>query len=194
MKLSEIDRPIVIAILIIAIGLLIYFLVIPEYYRFLNTQEKLGIVKGEYEGKFAYYSEVERIFAELEDRREGLEKIENAITPEPQLADLMYFFNQKSVESGFIMKSITLAKVAPIDAKSNIKEIVFSLDILGNYQGLKNFLSLMEGSSRLLQVGNISFGSKASSSQSATKGKEQVVLPGIEELYNFRLEVKAHSY
>lgn len=193
MKLSEIDRPIVIAILIIAIGLLIYFLVVPEYYRFLDTQEKLGIVKGEYEGKFAYYSEVERIFAELEDRRESLEKVENAITSEPQLADLMYFFNQKSIESGLIMKSIALSKVAPVAAESNIKEIAFSLDTLGNYQGLKNFLSLMEGSSRLIQVGNLSFGSQAQS-QSTAQGQGQIVLPGIEELYNFSFEVKAHSY
>ncbi len=91
----KVDRPIAIAIIIFIIILLMYFFVVPKYYEFRGFQVKLGKAEAEYNGKFAYYSEVVRIFNELENRKESLDKIENAIPQKSQLADLMYFFPAK---------------------------------------------------------------------------------------------------
>ncbi|MFA6974328.1 MAG: type 4a pilus biogenesis protein PilO [Parcubacteria group bacterium] len=193
----KVDRPITIAVIIFIIVLLMYFFVVPKYNEFKDFQVKLSKAEAEYNGKFAYYSDVSRIFREMEDRKESLEKIENAIPAKSQLADLIYFFQQKGIESGLVVKNILLNKVSPITSESNIKEIVFSLDIMGSYQSLKNFLSSLENSSRLFEVGNISFGSQQSNqlSEKTSTTKPLPVQPSLsQEIYSFKLEIKTHSY
>jgi len=196
----KIDRPIAIAIIIFIIVLLMYFFVVPKYYEFRDLQGKLGEAEAEYNSKFAYYSEVTKIFRELEDRKDILDKIDNAIPSKPQLADLIYFFQQKGAESGLIVKNIVLTKISPVNSESNIKEIVFSLNVLGNYQSFKNFLSLMENSSRLLEISNVSFGSQPVSQSSSLQIQNPILNPQsqsqsqIEEIYSFRFEIKTHSY
>ena len=176
----------------------------PKYYEFRDLQIQLGKTEAEYNGKFAYYSEISKIFRELEDRKETLDKIDNAIPPKSQLADLIYFFQQKGTESGLIIKNISLTKISPVTSDSNIsdsniKETVFSLDALGNYQSLKNFLYLLENSSRLFKVGNISFGIQVVSSASSPQNqppvsKIPIIQPPIQQIYYFKLEIKTHSY
>ena len=187
-----IDRPITIAIIIFIIILLMYFFAVPKYYEFRALQVKLSEAEAEYNGKFAYYSEVSKVFRELEDRKESLDKIENAIPPKPQLADLIYFLQQKSSESGLIVKNILLTKISSVTSESSIKEIIFSLDLLGNYQSLKNFLSLIEGSSRLFEVDNISFGSQVTNQ--SLPNNSVVQSSSAQETYSFKLEIKTHSY
>lgn len=186
----QVNRPIIIAVIIFIIILLMYFFVVPKYYEFRDFQTKLGRAEAEYNGKFAYYSEVGKVFRELEDRKETLDKIVNAIPSKPQLADLMYFFQQKGAESGLIVKNILLIKISPVISEDNIKEIVFSLDVLGNYQALKNFLSLVENSSRLFEVSNVSFGSQPDSIDKPLSGQAGT----IQQIYSFKLEIKTHSY
>lgn len=183
----KVDRPITIAVIIFIIILLMYFFVAPKYYEFKNLQVKLGEAEAEYNGKFAYFSEVSKIFREIEDRKESLEKIKNAIPPKSQLADLVYFFQQKGTESGLIVKNILLTKISPVTSESSINEIIFSIESLGSYQSLKNFLSSLENSSRLFEVGNVSFGSQATQNTSTVQTLAQ-------QVYSFRLEIKTHSY
>lgn len=188
----EIDRPITITIIIFTIILLIYFFVVPKYYEFRDFQVKLATVEAEYNGKFAYYAEVSKIFRELEDNKEIIGKVVNAIPLKPQLADLIYFFQQKGTESGLIVKNIFLTRISPVTSESSIKEIVFSLDLLGNYQSFKNFLYLMESSSRLFEISNVSFGSQATSKLLSSQNQTQI--PKEQQLYSFKLEVKTYSY
>ncbi len=183
----KIDRPIAIAIIIFVIILLMYFFVVPKYYEFRSFQVELAKAEAEYNGKFLYYSEISKIFRELEDRKESMEKIENAIPPKPQLADLVYFFQQKGTESGLIVNDILLTKISPATPDSSVKEIVFSLDALGSYQSFKNFLSSLESSSRLFNVGSISFGLQTSQETSA------IQIP-LQQMYSFKLEITTHSY
>ena len=187
----KIDRPITIAVIIFIIILLMYFYVVPKYYEFKDFQVKLGKAEAEYNAKFAYFSEVVKTFRELEDHKESLEKIENAIPSKPQLSDLVYFFQEKGTESGLIVKNMLLTKISPITSESNIKEISFSLDVLANYQSLKNFLFSLENSSRLFEVGNISFASALSNQPQNVSLSE---LPATQQVYAFKLEVKTHSY
>ena len=190
----KIDRPITIAVIIFIIILLMYFFVVPKYYEFRNLQMKLGKAEAEYNGKFAYYSEVSRIFRELEDRKEALDKIDNAIPQKPQLADLVYFFQQKGAESGLIVEDMLLTKVSAAATSDDVKEIVFSLDVLGNYQCLKNFLYLMENSSRLFEMGGVSCGAQVDQAQGSQSQQSPIAQSLSQQTYSFRLEVKTHSY
>jgi len=194
----KIDRPITIAVIIFIIILLMYFFVVPKYHEFRDFQVKLGKAEAEYNGKFAYFSEVSKIFRQLEDRQESLEKVENAVPPKSQLADLVYFFQQKGTVSGLIVKNILLTKISGLTSESTVQEIIFSLEVMGNYQSFKNFLSSLENSSRLFEVGNISFGSQILNQPSALLSQAQTqtqeTQPTIQQVYSFKFEIKTHSY
>jgi Tfp pilus assembly protein PilO len=192
----KIDRPIAIAIIIFIIILLMYFLVVPKYYEFRDFQKRLGEVEAEYNGKFAYYSEVSKIFRQLEDRKESLEKINNAIPSKPQLADLLYYFQQTGTDSGMIVKNIFLTKISPIASESkasgnSVNEIIFSVDVAGSYRSFKNFLFALENSSRLFEVGNLGFGSSVSSKSALSESADRT---STQQAFSFKLEIKTHSY
>lgn len=197
----KVDRPIAIAIIIFIIILLMYFLVVPKYYEFRDFQGKLSQAEAEYNGKFAYYSEVSKIFRQLEDHKESLEKINNAIPPKPQLADLVYYFQQTGTDSGMIVKGITLSKISPVTSESSaskssasagsVNEIVFSVNVMGSYQSFKNFLYSLENSSRLFEVGNLGFGSSVSNKSAQSESTDQIP---IQQAFSFQLEIKTHSY
>lgn len=188
----EIDRPIAIAVIVFIIILLMYFFVVPKYFEFKQIQINFSKAQAEYNGKFAYYSEVSRIFTEIENRKDSFEKIDNALPAKSHLADLMYFLQQKGTEAGLIVKSITLTKVGAKTPDNQIKDISFSVDILGTYTSLKNFLSILENSSRLFEVGNIAFGSQITSPAPVVQGKTTPTK--AQDVYSLKLEVKTQSY
>ena len=117
-------------------------------------------------------------FKKLEDYEESLEKIEDALPSTPSLAPLIYFLQTKSSENGLIFRRANLLSVSLVSEKSDIKEIIFSLEFFGSYPAFKKFLSSLEKSARLIEVESISFVSQQESSQT----------------YPFNLTIKVHSY
>lgn len=180
-----VDRPITIALMLFAILLLIFFLVVPKYNQFKDLQQKIGEQQSAYDAKFAYYSEVDKVYQQIQAKKEIVDKIDSAIPSNVSYGPLVYFFQKKGMENGMITRGLFLTKAAPINPEKNLKEIGFSLDVLGSYSALKSFLSSLEKSARLFEVSSISFGSAGVSSA----GKMQTL-----EIYQFRLEVKTYSY
>jgi Tfp pilus assembly protein PilO len=182
----EIDRPTAIAIILFVVLVLILYLVIPKFKEFKTVQTELGNIQTEFDAKYAYYAEVNRVYRELENYKDSLDKVETAIPAKASFGPIIYFFQKKSAENGLIIKGLFLTKVSLQNPESDIKEIVFSLDLLGNYRALKNFLYSLEKSARLFEVTNISF-----ASQIPSVGPLQIP---TQQAYSFKLEVKAHSY
>lgn len=198
----QIDRPITIAVIIFVIILLMYFFVVPKYFEFKQVQISVAKAEAEYNGKFAYYSEVTRIYREIQERRDDFAKIDDALPSKPQLADLMYFFKKKGTEAGLVVKSINLTKVAPKTPESKVKDIYFSVDIVGTYEALKNFLSILENSSRIFEVGTIGFNSQSKNTVQAvsptvkpTTAPTTTVTTGtISEPISLKMEIRTQSY
>ena len=74
-----------------------------------------------------------------------------------------------------------------------LKDIVFSMDLLGDYSSLENLLISLEKSSRIFEVTSISFGSTPHNLglQSVSVCHSQFQ---IQQTYNFNLQIKTHSY
>jgi len=195
----DFDRPIAIALILFTIVLLIFFLVVPKYNQFKVLQQTLGEKQAAYDAKFAYYSEIGTIYAKLVEKKEIVEKIDNAIPSEMSYGPLVYFFQKKALENGLIVKGLFLTKAAPINPDSELREIVFSMNLLGEYTALKSFMASLERSARLFDTNNISFGTMvapvtpASSSSSKTPAKSPVQIQII-QTYPFQLEIKTYSY
>ena len=79
----EFDRPIATAIIFFIVLLLMFFLVVPEYNKFKELQIELGEKKAEFNIKYEYFSEVARVFQELENYKEGIKKIDDALPNTP---------------------------------------------------------------------------------------------------------------
>jgi len=77
-----------------------------------------------------------------------------------------------------IFQKIAPFTVIPFKGFPRIQETVFSIEVAGSYDSLKNFLSVFEKSSRLIEVENISF----------SKPEKE------EESFTFNLKLKTYSH
>jgi Tfp pilus assembly protein PilO len=185
----QLDRPIAIAIVLIITVLLIVFLVSPEYKTFNRLRMELGEKLAEYNAEFDYYAEVSKVYYELKNREEFLEKIDDALPENLDLGQIIYFLHKTSSENGLIIKDLFLSKSSKSDVSKNINDVIFSVDIMGDYSSLAGFLTSLEKSARIFEVTNISFGSDALSRMVSTENQLTA-----NQIYIFNLQIKTHSY
>lgn len=189
----QIDRPIAIALIIFVIILLIFFLVAPAYQNFKDLQVQLAEKKAEYNAEFAYYNQIEGLYADLQVRKDEIVKIDDALPSESNLGQLVYFLQKESTDNGLILKSLSLSKMSSESGAKNqqqnaVGDIVFSLSMMGDYPALENFIKSLEKSSRIFEIGNIAFGSSELSSGSSPSPVQ------TQQGYSFNIQVTTHSY
>jgi Tfp pilus assembly protein PilO len=173
----HIDRPIAIAITLFVILLLMFFLVAPEYKTFKKLQIELGEKKAQFNAEFDYYAQITKAYFELQSRPEDIQKIDDALPKDPNLGATVYFLQETAKANGLVIKNVFLSKASSISAKtSQVRDIIFSMDITGSYASLGNFIISLEKSSRIFEILNISFTSSSGPP------------------YSFTLQVKTHSY
>lgn len=200
----KIDRPIAIALILFAVLLLVFFLVVPEYKTFKKLRVELGEKTAEFNAKFDYYSAISKAYEDLKNRQDDLKKIDDALPADPELGRIIYLLQQIASENGMIVRDLFLSKSAPGMAQGvaegSIRDISFSVNLLGSYSSLEKFMVALEKSSRLFEITNISFGSvsagssassAASSSSSKTVTQSQLQ---SQTTTSFSLQVQTHSY
>jgi len=178
----QIDRPIIIALILFVTLLLVYFLVMPEYNTFKSLQVELGEKKAEYNAEYDYYAAIDVTYFGLQDRADDIKKIDNALPETPELGRTIYYLQKTATDNNLIVKNLFLSKssqsVSPSGNinNSNVKDIIFSMNLLGEYPALGEFIMSLEKSSRLFEITDISFSSPSGPP------------------YNFSLQIKTHSY
>jgi Tfp pilus assembly protein PilO len=180
----QIDRPIAIALTLFIILLLVFFLVVPEYNTFGKLQTELGEKTAEFNAEYDYYAAIAKTHNDLQGRQDEIKKIDNALPNQPQdsiLGKLIYSLQQTAKDNGLLVKNLFLSKSSSGNAGPNVgdsvKDIVFSMDLSGNYASLENFIVSLEKSSRIFEITNVSFS----------------FAPGS-LLESFSLQIKTHSY
>ena len=197
----RIDRPITIAVGLFIVLVLVFFLVAPEYRTFKKLQSDLGEKKAQYNAEFNYYAEITKKYYELKNLESDLKKIDTALPEDSNLGKLIYYFQKTAGDSGMLIRNLFLSSTTKSSDVSksknggNINELVFSMDVMGSYSSLGIFLASLEKSDRIFETTSISFqtevsaGSLQSSSQNPPSGQFQT-----QQIYNFNLQVKTHSY
>jgi len=176
----HIDRPIAIALTLFAILLLMFFLVLPEYDTFKALRVELGGKRAEYAAKFDYYSAIGAAYINLQNHPDGVQKIDDALPKNSSLGNVIYFFQKTATNDGLVIKDLFLSKSASSNpgysVNSNVKDVIFSIDLQGDYVSLEKFIISLQESARIFEVSSITF-------DSASKPP-----------YNFNLQIKTHSY
>lgn len=209
----QIDRPISIAIILFITLLLSFYLMVPKYKELKVLQLDLAQKEAEYNAQFAYYSEITNKFKDVQLHKDDLQKISDALPPSVTFGQLAYYFQKQSKDNGLILKSISLSQAST----GNIKDIIFSLNLSGDYLSLENFIVSLERSARLFEVSTVSFGlsgtpsaqgasNQTNAEQTETEAEAKatkkeatpVQTPASQfenqQIFNFSLEVKTHSY
>jgi Tfp pilus assembly protein PilO len=191
----QIDRPIAIALTLFIIILLVFFFVMPEYNAFGQLQTQLAEKKAEFNAEFDYYAAIAKSYDALQARQDDIKKIDDALPKESSLGKLVYFIQEAAKENGLIIKDLFLSKSAggntgaSVNSSDVIKDMVFSIDVLGDYSSLGSFIISLEKSSRIFEVTNISF-------SAATAQQSQPATPQFQtqQTYSFSMQLKTHSY
>ncbi len=187
----EINKPVTALILFVITGILLFLFVIPAYGELQAAKNTLANKEAEFNGESDYYAKIADLAKGINDRKDALAKVDQALPVNGSIAPLIYFFQQRGTESGLLIKSITFSNANTITpaliggqaAKKSVKDIIFQLDLTGNYQGLKTFLGILEKSARLFEVDTIALAPLQSLQNVA-----QV------QNYDIKLQVKTHTY
>ena len=170
----------------------------PKYQQLAILEKKNEIKKTELQRKEEYLQELKKISQELKNYQSQLAKIDSALPADPGLAALFDFLQKASSQSGLVLTNIKIlasravtkekekttqspskipSEIREIAEPEELKETELSFLVSGDYPSFKNFLSVLEKSSRLIEIENISF-----------------MFPQKEGPWNFDLKIKVYSF
>lgn len=183
---------IVISLLISA--LLIFFWILPKYPQIVDSKNQVEQKKVELQKYEETLKDLQEKSEKLKEYEEALLKIDSALPLEPYVAQLLNFIQQVAGQSGLSLKSVCSFNTTETTIKEEkIKETKIDLTLSGSYPALKNFLSVIEKSARLIEVDKVSFSSPKEPEQKEQKVKEKKEKKE-QESYDFKLTIKVYSY
>ena len=170
-------------IIITCLGLLLILgigAVFSKYQEMSLLKSDIKNKKVELQYEKEYFSKLSALSKKLEKYNENLAKINSALPINPDLPDLLNFLQKSCSQSGLVLKKIgppSTSLTKEKDWNTEIQETAFNIVVAGSYSAFKNFLSVLEKSSRIIVFESISFSS-----------------PQEEISWTFNLRLKTYSY
>jgi len=184
----------------------------PKYQDLQDLKIQAQQKKVELKNKEDYYQALKETSAQLKNYETNLNKVKSALPNGPSVPALANFLQSISSQSGLILKNLSYGSETAIEnnfasanngsntVSSNYKKLEISLSLSGSYGALKDFLSRLEKSSRIIEVKEIIFTSPVNKEKTLT-----AVVPsdseGIsggenatEKTYEFTLKIRANYY
>lgn len=169
--------------------ILVLFFLWPKYQKLREIQAEIKVKEVERKNQEDYISHLYELSEKLKEYQREILVIDSALPPRPDLPSLLNFLQKVSGQNGLIFKKLGSFSIAlpkkpevvpglPQETKSpsEIKEISLDFEVSGSYSALKNFLSSLERSARLIKLESLSFSSEEG------------------EITSFKLKIKTHSY
>lgn len=169
-------------------SLIIYFLLLllilgaiflgwPKYQDLNQLRLEVKAKEKELQNKEDYFSELRNLALKLKEYASELAIVDTALPADPSACGFLNFLEKASSQNGLIVKNLSLGEISSFEEESDIKRIAVSFSATGPYSALKNFLSVLQNSSRLIEVKSIYFSS-----------------PEKGEVFSFDLIIRTHSY
>jgi Tfp pilus assembly protein PilO len=157
--------------------IIVFFLLWPSFQKLQEVQAEITRKEVEIEGKKEYLSNLDKTKSELEERGEEISRIESALPSGSFLPSLFNYLQKTSSESGLILGGISSGSPSSLEKSPTVQETTISIDLIGSYSALNNFLVSLEKSARLIRIESIDF-------SSGEGGR----------LFTFKLKMKVYSY
>lgn len=165
---------IIVSFALLALGS--FFLIWPKYQEFGMLEQEILEKKSELESQDEYFKDLELLSVELEKRQEFLLKIDAAITEKRSLPELLNFLQKTASQSRTVIRALAPSFIG-LDLEKGVNVTRLNIQLDGSYVGLKEFISNIEKSARLIEVNNITFS-----------------YPEDEELFSFNINMTIYSY
>jgi len=166
-------------IVVISLSLLIsfawgIFFLSPKNKTLNFLKEEIGQKQFELQSQEEYLANLTRTAENLKNYQIQLSKIDSALPDTPELPALFDFLQKSASQSGLVLKG--LEATSGTQAEEGLRETRLNLLLIGSYTSFKNFLSVLEYSSRLIETESLTF----SSSEAG--------------LINAKIRIKVNSY
>jgi len=132
-------------------------LVWPQYQKLQALNSYIKNKQAELQSQEAYFSQIKETSGKLQEYSNALSKIANALPKDRSLASLglAKFLQTSSAQTGLTLKKTVPGGTIASSAHGSFAETQIALQLSGPYEAFKNFLLLIENSSRIIEVQNI---------------------------------------
>lgn len=186
------NKPAIIIIFLVIAAVLAFLFVAPKYQEYHQLQARIREKEAKFSGESIYFARISDILAGLESRLGVLDKIQSALPADVSVAPLVDFLQKKGSENGISITSVVfsqlsglaLGQIPQASVPGQAKDILFTVNATGSYQGLKGFLMAMDNSARLFEMESVSFSPAGTAGAARNRAQE----------YSLKLEVKTHSH
>lgn len=144
--------------------IMFFTLVLPKY-EDLGVQ-RLNVVGKEQElqSKKDYFDKIRKQHKDLIEQKELFDKVESALPDDPSLPSVFNYFSSMAQSNGLGLAEIEFGdkahQTAPADGRIKTKEFDIEMSLEGKYHPhFRRFLSVIENSSKLFRIEEISFSS-----------------------------------
>jgi len=166
-------------IVVISLSLLIsfawgIFFLSPKNKTLNSLKEEIRQKQFELQSQEEYLVNLTATAENLKNYQIQLSKIDSALPDTPELPALFDFLQKSASQSGLVLKG--LEATSGTQAEEGLRETRLNLLLIGSYTSFKNFLSVLEYSSRLIETESLTF----SSSEAG--------------LINAKIRIKVNSY
>lgn len=155
-------RPFLVIIFLISIAGLIFSLVWPAKKKLDQVWADISVKKLEIQSRQEYFRNLENTSQRLADYSAQTKKINSALPSREEFPVLYDYLLKIIPQSGLLISSLNPA-FNQSEKKEKIVSHRFDLSVSGSYSSFRNLLSVLENSSRLFEIKNISFGQKEDS-------------------------------
>jgi Tfp pilus assembly protein PilO len=146
------------SIFFLLISALLFFLFIfPKKTSLSILNSELSQKRQEFETSDKYFQEVLKTSEKLRNYQEEISKIDSALPEDPSIPSLFNFLQSSSSQSGLLLENIGSISVKE---EGKLKKWTTNLRLKGDYSSLKNFISTVERSARLIRIEKISLSSE----------------------------------
>ncbi len=177
-----------------------FFLVLPKYQESQDTKRQVEEKKNEIKNRAEYYAGLDAIMADLEYYQENMQKVDTAIPDNSDVAAMMNFAQAAAMQAGLAVKGIEHSGAAAVPASVSgepvLGKYVVSIQLAGGYGNFKNFLSIIERSTRLIAVesAGVRADQEKEEDQSRNEAPKTISQEESGEIINYEVKLSANYY
>lgn len=173
-------------LLLIISGLIVVFLLFPQYQNYKILNKELSLKREELSSKNEYFNSIHATKQILDGKKDDLSKIDNALPLDPDPVIVLLSIQKKASDNGVVITKVNSLSVEDGNKrgvkgsfsgeKNSFRKIKISLSLAGSYESIVNFISSLEKDPRIINI------------------EEMSILSNKKNKNSMDLEIKVESY
>jgi Tfp pilus assembly protein PilO len=130
---------------------------ISQYQDLQNLRWQANQMRAELQSRQNYFKKLTEISLTLDKYPTEMEKIKSAFPTYSSLASALDFFQKTASQESLVLKKVEFGNLSLVMETPQVKNQIIHLEVAGSYSSFKQFVSILEKSSRLINIESLSF-------------------------------------